>query len=200
MKEARRIYSLLVQISSELREEIALSTKEESLSGAKIGSDSSLESSEMELREELEGTKIAEACSFVTEMGGLSVSAESREETDAVGTSTPLHEAAKSGNAQKVLELLEQGLDPCIKDERGQTPYMLACEKEVRNTFRRFMASNLEKWDWHAAKVPSALTKEMEESQAAKQVKSWFTNLLQSVSISYSLKFDFFSNSSNIVL
>lgn len=32
------------------------------------------------------------------------------------------------------------------------------------------MASNLEKWNWHDAKVPSPLTKEMEESQAAKQV------------------------------
>jgi hypothetical protein len=83
---------------------------------------------------------------------------------------TPLHLAAKSGNAQLTLELLEQGLDPCIKDARGKTPYLLASDKEVRNTFRRFMALNLDKWDWHAADVPSALTKEMEESQAAKQV------------------------------
>ncbi|KAK6119406.1 hypothetical protein DH2020_046850 [Rehmannia glutinosa] len=132
LKEARRVYSLLVQISSEIRGEIALNAKEEPLSGAIITIDT-------------------------------------KEENDTVGTSTPLHEAAMSGNAQQVLELLEQGLDPCIKDERGQTPYMLASEKEVRNTFRRFMASNLERWDWHAAKVPSALTKEMEESQAAKQ-------------------------------
>ncbi|KQJ84141.1 ankyrin repeat and zinc finger domain-containing protein 1 [Brachypodium distachyon] len=84
---------------------------------------------------------------------------------------TPLHEAAKAGNVQQTLELLEQGLDPCIKDERGKTPYLLASDKEVRNTFRRFMALNLEKWDWHAADVPSALTKEMEESQAAKQAE-----------------------------
>ncbi|OAY82497.1 hypothetical protein ACMD2_19679, partial [Ananas comosus] len=84
---------------------------------------------------------------------------------------TPLHEAAKSGDAQRTLELLEQGLNPCIRDERGRTPYMLATEKEVRNTFRRFMALNLDKWDWHAANVPSALTKEMEEFQAAKQAE-----------------------------
>jgi len=83
---------------------------------------------------------------------------------------TALHDAAKSGDAQLTLELLEQGLNPCIKDGRGRTPYMLATEKEVRNTFRRYMASNLDKWDWHAANVPSPLTKEMEESQAAKQV------------------------------
>lgn len=86
------------------------------------------------------------------------------------GTSTPLHEAAKSGDCERVGKLLEEGMDPCAKDERGRPPYMLANDKEVRNTFRRFMASNLEKWNWHDAKVPSALTKEMEESQAAKQV------------------------------
>ncbi|CAM0903267.1 unnamed protein product [Alopecurus aequalis] len=84
---------------------------------------------------------------------------------------TPLHEAAKAGNVEQTLELLEQGLDPCIKDERGKTPYLVASDKEVRNTFRRFMALNLDKWDWHAADVPSALTKEMEESQAAKQAE-----------------------------
>ncbi|KAK1274323.1 hypothetical protein QJS04_geneDACA020640 [Acorus gramineus] len=83
----------------------------------------------------------------------------------------PLHEAAKSGNAQWTLELLEHGSDPCIKDVRGRTPYMLATDKEVRNTFRRFMALNLDKWDWHAAQVPSPLTKEMEEAQAAKQAE-----------------------------
>ncbi|XP_047069599.1 uncharacterized protein LOC124677680 isoform X2 [Lolium rigidum] len=84
---------------------------------------------------------------------------------------TPLHEAAKAGSIEQIMELLEQGLDPCVKDERGKTPYMLASDKEVRNTFRRFMAQNLDKWDWHAADVPSALTKEMEESQAAKQAE-----------------------------
>ncbi|KAK4418746.1 Ankyrin repeat and zinc finger domain-containing protein 1 [Sesamum alatum] len=170
-KEASRIYSLLVQISYEVSGEIALNTKEEPLSHANAGSESRSESSEMELRENVEGTKTTEACSIVTEIADLSLSAECKEQIDTVGTSTPLHEAAKSGNAQMVLELLEQGLDPCIRDERGQTPYMVANEKEVRNTFRRFMASNLEKWDWHAAKVPSALTKEMEETQAAKQAE-----------------------------
>lgn len=171
LKEARRIYSLLVQVSSEIIEETALSAKEESLAGAKSWDHSNIESSGLKFKEDLEDTNIAETCSIVTEMDGLSVSIESRDEINAVGTWTPLHEAAKSGNAQKVLELLEQGVDPCVKDERGQTPYMLASEKEVRNAFRRFMASNLERWDWNAAKVPSPLTKEMEDSQAAKQAE-----------------------------
>lgn len=123
---------------------------------------------EEEIRNSLDLKETAEASSSCKQSHEQSVSSES--ETEVIGTSTALHEASQSGNSQKVLELLEQGLDPCIKDERGRTPYMLATEKEVRNTFRRFMASNLDRWDWLAAKVPSALTKEMEESQAAKQV------------------------------
>lgn len=177
LKEARRIYSLLVQVSPEIIEETTPGTKEESLSSIKSGNHSYTESSGLKLKGDSEGTKVAEASSIITQMDGLSVSVKSRDEINAVGISTPFHEAAKSGSVQKVLELLEQGLDPCVKDERGQTPYMLASDKEVRNTFRRFMASNMEKWDWHAAKVPSPLTKEMEESQAAKQVKSFFANL-----------------------
>jgi hypothetical protein len=39
------------------------------------------------------------------------------------------------------------------------------------------MALNIDRWDWHAANVPSALTKEMEESQAAKQVVILFMHL-----------------------
>ncbi|KAF5952930.1 hypothetical protein HYC85_010874 [Camellia sinensis] len=72
----------------------------------------------------------------------------SASESEDVGTTTPLHDAAKSGNTQKVLELLEQGLGSL-----------------------QFMASNLDQWDWNAAKVPSALTKELEESQASKQAE-----------------------------
>ncbi|XAR63150.1 hypothetical protein NMG60_11022988 [Bertholletia excelsa] len=118
---------------------------------------------------DLDGRETTAACLDVKTTEVLSISSSS--ESEVVSISTPLHEAVKSGNAQNVLELLELGLDPCVKDERGRTPYMLATEKEVRNTFRRFMASNLDKWDWQAAKVPSALTKEMEESQAAKQAE-----------------------------
>ncbi|KAL1543447.1 ankyrin repeat and zinc finger domain-containing protein 1-like isoform X2 [Salvia divinorum] len=171
LKEARRIYSFLVQVSSEIIEETTPDTKEESLSSVKSGNHNYTESSGLKSKEDAEDTKVAEASSLVTQMDGLSVSFESKDVLNAVGISTPLHEAAKSGNVQKVLELLEQSTDPCIKDERGQTPYMLASDKEVRNTFRRFMASNMEKWDWHAAKVPSPLTKEMEESQATKQAE-----------------------------
>lgn len=113
----------------------------------------------------------SEASSSCKKSSEQCVSSES--ESEVIGITTALHEAAKSGDAHKILELLEQGLDPCTRDEKGRTPYMLASEKEVRNTFRRFMAANVDKWDWHSAKVPSALTKEIEESQAAKQVATY---------------------------
>lgn len=171
LKEARRIYNLLTQISHETSGETELNADEKPLSCTNSKSNGNTVSSKMELEDSSRDPEMPETCSIATEMENLSLSDESKKEIEIVGTSTPLHKAAKSGNAQKVLELLEQGLDPCAKDERGWTPYMLASDKEVRNNFRRFMALNLEKWDWHAAKVPSALTKEMEESQAIKQAE-----------------------------
>ncbi|KAE8660844.1 putative SNARE associated Golgi protein family [Hibiscus syriacus] len=144
LKEAKRIYSQLTQVSYEVEEkEIPPGTKEDMLLSSSANNNGNLYSHKEELGQNLNGS-------------------------DASKTPSRNH---KSGDAQKVMELLEQGLDPCIKDQRGRTPYMLANEKEVRNMFRRFMASNLEKWDWNSAKVPSALTKEMEESQATKQAE-----------------------------
>ncbi|KAJ7557356.1 hypothetical protein O6H91_05G123300 [Diphasiastrum complanatum] len=89
---------------------------------------------------------------------------------DALHMSTALHEAAKFGNADLVSELLDNGADPCVRDSRGRTPYALASTKESRNAFRKFMAHHPEKWDWHAANVPSPLTEELEAAQAIKQV------------------------------
>ena len=88
--------------------------------------------------------------------------------TTMVNQSTSLQEAAKSGNTSHVLELLEQGNDPCIKDERGWTPYVLAADKDTRNVFWIFMAAYPNKWDWHVANVPSPLTGENKATQAAK--------------------------------
>ncbi|XP_052192968.1 uncharacterized protein LOC127801677 isoform X2 [Diospyros lotus] len=167
-KEARRVYNWLTQVCEEVDEEKTTITKESSLLSANDTSDDCLESTSENLGDKLESRDTTEAYSGVKK-SDTPISKE--RESEILGTTTLLHEAAKSGNDQKVLELLEQGLDPCIKDERGQTPFMLATDKEVRNTFRRFMASNLDKWDWHAARVPSALTKEMELSQAAKQAE-----------------------------
>ncbi|KAA0049021.1 ankyrin repeat and zinc finger domain-containing protein 1 [Cucumis melo var. makuwa] len=168
LKEARRIYEQLVQVVYEVDEKEILSTSEHN----------ALLSATADIAEngtqDISGQKVIgdfekDACTHLEESVEHPKSSDS--ESEVICRTTPLHEASQSGNADRVLELLEQGFDPCIKDERGRTPYMLASEKEVRNNFRRFMASNLDKWDWDAAKVPSALTKEMEESQAAKQAE-----------------------------
>lgn len=168
-REARRVYNLLTEVSDEIIEEVMPSTAtniKEDPSSSRLENNVQAESSKSDKEMNMGAQEIINN----DECGNKHVSSENESESQNICASTPLHEAAKSGNPQKVLELLEEGLDPCIKDERGQTPYMLAMEKEVRNTFRRFMASNIDKWDWHAAKVPSVLTKEMEEAQAAKQV------------------------------
>lgn len=83
----------------------------------------------------------------------------------------PLHEAAKAGNADKVKGLLEGGADPCQADSKGKVPYDVAADKAVRDAFRRFMASEPDKWDYIAAGIPSPLTDELEFQQLAKQAE-----------------------------
>lgn len=171
-----------MQVSYEADENEILQSNQDDLVPIHIAETNSSQSSSKGDMAVLDDKDKAEACSSKPN-DELRFSSNEESENELPGKSTPLHEAAKSTDTQKVMELLEQGLDPCIKDERGRTPYMLAQDKEVRNTFRRFMASNLDKWDWHAAKVPSALTKELEESQAAKQV------ILILVGISFEFRF-----------
>lgn len=168
-REVKRVYSHLTQVTYEGDEKEVLQSKQEDLVSVPISKINDSPISNQGNGTMLHDKDKAEACSS-KKNDELSISSNGESENELSGKSTPLHQAAQSGDSVKVLELLEQGLDPCSKDERGRTPYMLAHDKEVRNNFRRFMASNLDKWDWHAAKVPSALTKEMEESQAAKQV------------------------------
>lgn len=169
LKEARRLYNQLTQIGHEVNEKeiLPISKKDTLFSEDKINNNSLIMGKE-DMVDKSDCMESTEACPSCLSPDETSILSEG--ESEVICTTTPLHEATKSGDEQKVLELLEQGLDPCIKDEKGRTPYMLASDKEVRNAFRRFMASNLDRWDWHVAKVPSALTKEMEESQAAKQV------------------------------
>ncbi|KAL2326791.1 hypothetical protein Fmac_020218 [Flemingia macrophylla] len=170
LREAKRVYSHLTQVTYEADEKEVLQSNQEDLVSINISKINGIPISSKGDMAELDDKDKAEAC-LSKQNDDLPISSNGESENELFGKSTPLHQAAQSSDSLKVLELLEQGLDPCIKDERGRTPYMLANDKEVRNTFRRFMAANLDKWDWHAAKVPSALTKEMEESQAAKQAE-----------------------------
>ncbi|EXB52676.1 hypothetical protein L484_022453 [Morus notabilis] len=169
-KESRRLYDQLTQVAHEVDEtEIPSNSKNDLLFSEGTPSNGSLTTYKAVIDENSDCRSNSEACPSSKNPNELSISSET--ESEDICSSTPLHEAAISNDAHRVLEHLEQGLDPCAKDERGRTPYMLVSDKEVRNTFRRFMALNLDKWDWNAAKVPSALTKEMEESQAVKQAE-----------------------------
>ncbi|KAK2415037.1 cytoplasmic 60S subunit biogenesis factor REI1 protein [Trifolium repens] len=170
LREAKRIYSQLTLVSYEADEKEILQSKEQDVVPTRIAKRNGVPPvSKVDMAGMNENDKAEVSSSNKNDEPLISSNEESENELPV--KSTPLHQAAQSGDSEKVMELLEQGLDPCIKDERGRTPYMLAPDKEVRNTFRRFMASNLDKWDWNAAKVPSALTKELEESQAAKQAE-----------------------------
>ncbi|KAK9908857.1 hypothetical protein WJX75_003876 [Coccomyxa subellipsoidea] len=83
-----------------------------------------------------------------------------------------LHVAAKAGDAAEVSKLLQRGDDPAVLDDRGRPPYAVAADKDIRDAFRRYMASSdALDWDWAAAGVPSALTPEMEAQQAARQAE-----------------------------
>ncbi|KAJ7380057.1 Ankyrin repeat and zinc finger domain-containing protein 1 [Desmophyllum pertusum] len=51
------------------------------------------------------------------------------------------------------------------EDDKGRTPFTVASSKETRNEFRRFMASNPDRYDYTTAQIPSALTPEMENEK-----------------------------------
>ncbi|GLJ42540.1 hypothetical protein SUGI_0881970 [Cryptomeria japonica] len=175
LKEANRIYSQLtcvhfteraeMQVPNQLEEPATSSDREK-------GNNKVVTEIKMKNKNKIEKEIIPEVSSELEHLDGLCISDVSNiSNTTMVNQSTPLHEAAKSGNTSHVLELLEQGSDPCAKDERGRTPYLLAEDKDTRNVFRRFMAAYPDKWDWHVANVPSPLTAEIEAAQAAKQAE-----------------------------
>ncbi|CAB3984687.1 Ankyrin repeat and zinc finger domain-containing 1, partial [Paramuricea clavata] len=81
---------------------------------------------------------------------------------------TLLHLASRLGQADIVNILLEAGGNPTIKSSEGRLPYNVAKDKETRNIFRRFMAAYPDKYDYNEARIPSALTTEMEEKERQK--------------------------------
>ncbi|OZJ06097.1 hypothetical protein BZG36_01013 [Bifiguratus adelaidae] len=90
---------------------------------------------------------------------------------DATRFPTLLHIAASSGQPDIVQYLLNTAnANPTIVADNGKTPYEVAKDKETRNAFRRSMAAYPNLWDWMgAAKVPSALTQEMEAEQRRRE-------------------------------
>lgn len=57
---------------------------------------------------------------------------------------------------------------PFHRDSSGQLPFLVAKEKSVRDSFRRFMAQHPLAHDYTAAQIPSPLTEEMERERRGK--------------------------------
>lgn len=86
---------------------------------------------------------------------------------------TPLHLAASQNSAPLVSGLLTRaGADPTIVNGEGKTPFDLAGDRATRDAFRVARAELGEAaWDWDAARVPAALTREEAEKRAERERK-----------------------------
>ncbi|KAK3568979.1 hypothetical protein QTP86_021377 [Hemibagrus guttatus] len=82
---------------------------------------------------------------------------------------TLLHVASAAAQKHAVKLLLEMGSDPTCRDRKGQTPYVVAPDKECRNMYRKFMAEHPEKYDYAKAQVPGPLTAEIESKKVEKK-------------------------------
>ncbi|KAH0497251.1 hypothetical protein TgHK011_004571 [Trichoderma gracile] len=78
-----------------------------------------------------------------------------------------LHYAAAQNSAPLVLGILTRaGANPLLKNADGKTPFELAGDRSTRDAFRVARSELGEgKWDWDAAKVPSAMTKDEADSR-----------------------------------
>ncbi|KAL0131280.1 hypothetical protein PUN28_002681 [Cardiocondyla obscurior] len=82
---------------------------------------------------------------------------------------TVLHLAALGGHYEQVWLLLKIGSDPCNKNKKLQTPYAAANDKKTRNTFRRFMEANPDKFNYQKSQIPGPLSDEIEQAETEKK-------------------------------
>ncbi|CAL8343672.1 unnamed protein product [Boreogadus saida] len=82
---------------------------------------------------------------------------------------TLLHVSSAAGRRAVVQVLMDAGADPACRDNKGQTPYLVAPEKDTRNVFRKYMADNPDKYDYSKAQVPGPLTEEIELKQTERK-------------------------------
>ncbi|KAI1472346.1 uncharacterized protein F4812DRAFT_9939 [Daldinia caldariorum] len=84
---------------------------------------------------------------------------------------TPLHLAANQNSAPLVLGLLvKAAADPTIKNGEGKTAFELAGDRSTRDAFRVARHELGEtRWDWEAARVPPAMTKEEADRREARE-------------------------------
>ena len=84
---------------------------------------------------------------------------------------TVLHTASINGCSSLIPILLQYGANPTVKNDSGHTPYLVARNKDVRDSFRRFMASSPEAYDYERAYIPSPLTTDMELERSRKEAE-----------------------------
>ncbi|MEQ2171839.1 hypothetical protein GOODEAATRI_014664 [Goodea atripinnis] len=82
---------------------------------------------------------------------------------------TLLHVAAAAAQKAVVRLLLEAGADPACRDNKCQTPYIVAPDKDTRNVFRKYMGEKPDKYDYSKAQVPGPLTAETESKMVEKK-------------------------------
>ncbi|XP_040004389.1 ankyrin repeat and zinc finger domain-containing protein 1 isoform X2 [Xiphias gladius] len=82
---------------------------------------------------------------------------------------TLLHVASAAAQKAVVRLLLDAGADPACRDNKGQTPYIVAPDKDTRNVFRKYMGENPDKYDYSKAQVPGPLTAEIESKKTEKK-------------------------------
>ncbi|XP_071323139.1 tRNA endonuclease ANKZF1 isoform X2 [Trachinotus anak] len=82
---------------------------------------------------------------------------------------TLLHVASAAAQKAVVRLLLDVGADPACRDNKGQTPYIVAPDKDTRNVFRKYMGENPDKYDYNKAQVPGPLTAEIESKKTEKK-------------------------------
>ena len=95
----------------------------------------------------------------------------SRPDPEPAAQEGPLHAAARSGDAVRVLQLLREGADPGARSARGCTPAALARDRPTRDAFRRARAEEGAegRWDWDAAGVGAALSEEAVAAHAERR-------------------------------
>ncbi|KAI1766118.1 hypothetical protein GGR53DRAFT_233530 [Hypoxylon sp. FL1150] len=90
---------------------------------------------------------------------------------------TPLHLAANQNSAPLVLGLLTKGgANPTLKNKEGKTAFELAGDRATRDAFRVArseleLGKNAGSWDWDAARVPAALTRDEAEQRDERERK-----------------------------
>ena len=94
------------------------------------------------------------------------------EEPEIIVPEPALHAAARDGDADAVFALLVDSRADPTEVYKGKVAYAVSKDKETRDAFRRAMARIPDAWDWmQGARVPSALTPELEAKQAAKEAE-----------------------------